>query len=306
MRGRQWLQTKAVREWLQTERGQQWLHTERGQEWLDTPAGQEWLDTPAGREWPQTVAGRKWLDTPEGQQWLRTPNGLQSPSGRVWLRTPNGLWLKTSSAQEWLQTWQGREWLQTQSGREWLQTPHGQAWQMTPAASVWVTMNEFSSTSEATSEYTIVPEIPLRAAFQVIEQFKNLPDFLGFPAFLAFQPQDHSTHAFQEDRYLPDIEVIYAMTAFVIFAKEARERSQSASDALKYACQNWAFHLLRALSPWDGRLNTLFKLFWDHHLLAWLERQWCLKGLRSCLLVLSEGQKLAKERLFQASGSSQS
>ncbi|KAG1718978.1 uncharacterized protein EDB91DRAFT_1182666, partial [Suillus paluster] len=165
---------------------------------------------------------------------------------------------------------------------------------MTPAASVWVTMDEFSSTLEAISEYTIIPEVPLRPAFQVIEQFKHLPDFLGFPAFLAFQPQDHSTHVFQEDRRLPDIEVIYAMTAFAFFAKEAREQSRSASDALKYACQNWSFHLSRAPSPWDGGLNTLFKLFWDRHLLAWLERQWCLKGLRSCLLVLSEGQKLAR------------
>ncbi|KAG1738627.1 uncharacterized protein EDB91DRAFT_1137857 [Suillus paluster] len=177
---------------------------------------------------------------------------------------------------------------------------------MTPAASVWVTVDEFSSTSEAISEYTIVPEIHLRPAFQAIQQFKNLPDFLGFPAFLAFRPQDHSTHAFQEDRRLPDIEVIYAMTAFAIFAKEAPERSRLASDALKYACQNWAFHLSRAPSPRDGKPDTLFKFFWDHHLLAWLERQWCLKGLRSCLLVLSEGQKLAKEHLLQAPGSSQS
>ncbi|KAG1738637.1 uncharacterized protein EDB91DRAFT_1137983 [Suillus paluster] len=142
-------------------------------------------------------------------------------------------------------------------------------------ASVWVTVDEFSSTLEAVSEYTIIPEIPLRPASQVIEQFKNLPDFLGFPAFLAFQPQDHPTHAFQEDR-------------------QAREQSRSTSDALKYACQNWSFHLSRAPSPWNGRLNALFKLFWDRHLLAWLERQWCLKGLRSCLLVLSEGQKLAR------------
>ncbi|KAG1726190.1 uncharacterized protein EDB91DRAFT_1166610 [Suillus paluster] len=167
---------------------------------------------------------------------------------------------------------------------------------MTPAASVWVTMDEFSSTLEAISKHTIIPEVPLRPAFQVIKQFKHLPDFLGFPAFLVFQPQDHSTHAFQKDCRLPDIEVIYAMTAFAFFAKEAREQSQSASDALKYASP----------SSWDGGLNTLFKLFWDRHLLAWLERQWCLKGLRFCLLVLSEGQELARERLQALPGPSQS
>ncbi|KAG1722073.1 uncharacterized protein EDB91DRAFT_1175167, partial [Suillus paluster] len=164
----------------------------------------------------------------------------------------------------------------------------------------------YRSTSEAISEYTIIPEIPLRPAFQVIQRFKNLPDFLVFPVFLALQPQDDSTRAFQEDRHIPEIEVIYAMTAFAIFAKEARERSRSASDALKYACQNWAFHLSRAPTPRDGKPDVLFKFFWDHHLLAWLERQWCLKGLWSCLLVLSEGQKLAKECLLQAPGSSQS
>jgi hypothetical protein len=84
------------------------------------------------------------------------------------------------------------------------------------------------------------------------------------------------------------------MTAFMIFATAARERSQSSSDALKYACQNWAVHLSRAQTPWNDTLEHIFKLFWNRYLLAWLERQWCLKGLRSCLAVLSEGQNIAK------------
>ncbi|KAG1865628.1 hypothetical protein C8R48DRAFT_672248 [Suillus tomentosus] len=84
------------------------------------------------------------------------------------------------------------------------------------------------------------------------------------------------------------------MTAFTIFATEAREQSQSSSDALKYACQNWVFHLSRAPSSMDDKLNHTFKRFWDRHLLSWLEMQWCLKDLRSCLLVLFEGQKLAQ------------
>jgi hypothetical protein len=186
----------------------------------------------------------------------------------------------------------GREWLQTQSGRGWLKTSHGQAWQLTPAASVWATMEDFSNTLETTSECTIIPQLHLPPAFQAIQEFKSLPDFLMFPAFLALRPHDHFTSASLQD--CPDIEVIHAMTAFTIFAAEVQERSQSSSDTLKYACQNWAFHLSRAPSPTDEKLNCAFKVFWDRHLLSWLERQWCLKGLRSCLLTLSEGQKLVQ------------
>ncbi|KAG0708370.1 hypothetical protein DFH29DRAFT_870913 [Suillus ampliporus] len=78
------------------------------------------------------------------------------------------------------------------------------------------------------------------------------------------------------------------------FANEAQEKSQSTSDALKYACQNWVVHLSRAPNPWDDKLHHIFQAFWNRHLLSWLERQWYLKGLRSCLVVLSEGLELAK------------
>ncbi|KAG0698125.1 hypothetical protein DFH29DRAFT_878207 [Suillus ampliporus] len=84
------------------------------------------------------------------------------------------------------------------------------------------------------------------------------------------------------------------MNTFTTFANEAQEQSRSTSDALKYACQNWAVHLLRAPNPWDDTLNHIFQTFWSRHLLSWLERQWYLKGLRSCLVVLSEGLKLVK------------
>ncbi|KAG1729664.1 uncharacterized protein EDB91DRAFT_1085691 [Suillus paluster] len=97
------------------------------------------------------------------------------------------------------------------------------------------------------------------------------------------------------------MEITHAMQTFVDFAKEAWLRSHSASDAVKYACQNWAVHLSQALNPRDGMLNHRFKAFWNGHLLSWLERQWCLKGLRFCLIVLSDGHKLAKEYL-QAPG----
>ncbi|KIK41853.1 hypothetical protein CY34DRAFT_182721 [Suillus luteus UH-Slu-Lm8-n1] len=275
----------ADEKWLLTQIGREWLLTQSGEAWLLTPGGQKWLHTPVG-----------------GLEWLQTPSGLQTKSGREWLKTKSGKeWLLAQNGREWLQTNGGREWLQTNDGREWLQTSHGQAWQLTPAASVWVTMEDFSNTLETISECTIIPQLHLSPAFQAIQKFKSLPDFLMFPAFLALRPQDHSTSTSLQD--CPDIEVIHAMTAFVIFATAAQERSQSTSDALKYACQNWAVHLSRAQTPWNDALEHIFKLFWNRYSLAWLERQWCLKGLRSCLAVLSEGQKIAKEHdLIQTSG----
>ncbi|KAG0707949.1 hypothetical protein DFH29DRAFT_1075929 [Suillus ampliporus] len=165
-------------------------------------------------------------------------------------------------------------------------------------------MEDFSNTSEAISNYTIVPELHLLPAFQVIQHFQRLPDFLMFPVFLALEHQDCCTPASPQGCSPPDMDVIHAMEAFSSFANEARERSQSSSHALKYACDNWAFHLSRAPNPWDDPLNQIFKSFWNRYLLSWLERQWCLKGLRSCLVILSEGQKLAKEHLLHAPGSS--
>ncbi|KAG2035063.1 hypothetical protein BDR03DRAFT_963610, partial [Suillus americanus] len=113
-----------------------------------------------------------------------------------------------------------------------------------------------------------------------------------FPAFLTLRHQDPSS-ALPQCRFLPDMEIFHAMMTFEEFSHEAQERSRSASDALNYACQNWAFHLSRAHSPWDNTLSHLFKSFWSHRLLCWLERQWCLKGLRSCLAILFEAQKFA-------------
>jgi hypothetical protein len=159
--------------------------------------------------------------------------------------------------------------LQSPSGLDWLQTPHGQAWQSTPA----VTIGQFFGTLEAINEYIIsIPELPLLPAFQVIQQFKSLPDFLMFPTFLALQQQNHSTSAFPQRRpslnmeitepvestnllYIfstllsfghqddpisallqchspPDVEIINAMKAFMRFANKAQEQSQSDSDAL--------------------------------------------------------------------------
>ena len=112
------------------------------------------------------------------------------------------------------------------------------------------------------------------------------------PAFLALLQHDDPVSAFPHD--LPDMDIIYDIMAFTIFAGEAQKRSRSATDVLKYACHNFALHLSRAPKPWDDNLHHTFKSFWNHHLLSWLEMQWCLKGLRSCLVILSAVQKLAK------------
>ncbi|KAG2061230.1 hypothetical protein BDR06DRAFT_946649 [Suillus hirtellus] len=164
-------------------------------------------------------------------------------------------------------------------------------------------MEEFSNTLEGIKQYhIIVPELSSQPAFQVIQQFKSLPDFLMFPVFLALRHQDHSTTSAsaQGPHLLPDLEIIHAMKTFSVFANKARERSQSSSDVLNYACQNWAVHTSRAPKPWDEKLAQIFKSFWDRHLLDWLERQWCVKDLQSCLTVLAEGEKIAKEHLLHA------
>jgi hypothetical protein len=155
-------------------------------------------------------------------------------------------------------------------------------------------MEEFMRTSKAINEYIAISDMPLLPAFQVIRQFKTLPDFLMFPVFLALKRRNHSTSALPESHSLPDREIIRAVNTFERFANEAQERSQSASDALKYACHNWAVHLSRAPNLWDNTLGHAFQAFWNDHTIPWLEMEWCLKGLRSCLVVLLEGQKIVK------------
>ncbi|KAG0700742.1 hypothetical protein DFH29DRAFT_608495, partial [Suillus ampliporus] len=263
-------------------------------EWLQTQGGQDWVQTRGGREWLQTLHGRDWLHAQGWRGWLRT-QGLHIQTEQDWLLTPGGQdWLLTWAGQDWLPTQEGRDWLQTSGGRDWLQTPHGKAWRSTPAASVWVAMEEFWSTLEAISEFIIVPELPLPLVSQAVQQLKSLPDFLMFPMFLALRQKDHSISELPQSHFPSEREIIHAINAFTTFANEAQERSQSASDALKYACQSWPAHLSRASNPWDNTLNHIFQAFWNRHLVSWLEMQWCLKGLRSSLVVLSEGQKFAK------------
>jgi hypothetical protein len=143
----------------------------------------------------------------------------------------------------------------------------------------------------------IIPESSLLPAFQVIQQFKSLPDFLVLPALLSSTTPQSPTSTLVDGL---DRDIIHAMKVFVSYTNGAQERSQSASDAITYACLNWAMHLSRAPNPWNNILNLkhIFKVFWVDHLLSWLERHWCLRGLRSCLIVLSEGQELAKVCIF--------
>jgi hypothetical protein len=273
---------------LLTLHGRRWLQTRSGEDWLQTKGGQDWLQTRCGQDWLQILGGEDWLQAESGQDWL------QAESGRKWLQAESG--------RKWLQTEGGRDWLQNQGGREWLMTPYGQTWRL---STIWVTMEELSSTLQALKEYMIAPDMRLHPAFQVIQQLKNLPDFLMFPVFLALRHQDQSPATSPRGHLSPDIEIIDAMKVFSSFAYEAREESQSASDVLNYACQNWVVHLSRAPDPWDERLSHIFQSFWDRNLLSWLARQWCLKDLRSCLTILSEGEKIAKQHLLRTPGLSQ-
>jgi len=172
--------------------------------------------------------------------------------------------------------------------------PHGQAWQSSPAASFWSHKEDFLDTVEAITEFTITPELSSSPALQIIHQFKNSPDFWTFPTLLTLTPQSSTVAS----AHGPDMEIIHVINTFMTFTDEVRERSRSGSDTLMYACQHWAMHLSRAPNQRDNALDHIFKAFWEHHLLSWLERQWCLRGLRSCLIVLSEGQKLAKVCVF--------
>jgi hypothetical protein len=333
--GGDWLQTRGGRDWLRTQGGRDWLRTQGGRDWLQTQDGQDWLGSPAG-EWywrlqpvspmilqldskegkkretlsqvadedlttkalwpestidfhlPELTAERSWLDSPEMRNYLQTPGGrhwLQSPGGQEWLHYRRGNWLQTPI---------GREWLQTAHGQAWLQTPHGQAWQSTPAA----LFEEFSSTVEAISDFTTAPESSFLPAFRAIERFKSLPDFLMFPVFLALNNRSPTSVTPLQCDFPRDMEIVRDIMTFVCFANGARERSRSTSDTLAYACQNWAMHLSRAPNPWNDTLDHIFGVFCNHHLLPWLERQWCLSGLQSCFVVLSEGRKLAKVHMF--------
>ncbi|KAG1759262.1 hypothetical protein EDD22DRAFT_152249 [Suillus occidentalis] len=296
--GRDWLKTVAGRDWLQMDAGKNWLVTDTGgHEWLRTQGGRDWLETEAGKDWLETDGQQWWLQTQGGRDWLSTEAGrdwLQTDAGRDWLQTENGQeWLVCTHGRDWLQTQSGQDWLQNQDGRDWLQTPRGKAWRLN---TVWVTMEEFWGTFKAIRDCMISPVLSLHPAFQVIQQFKALPDFLMFPVFLALRHQGYSTTLAAP----PDMEIIHAMKAFSSFAGRARKQSQSASGALNYACQNWAVHLSRTPKPWDERLSHMFQSFWHHNLVSWLERQWCLKDLPSCLTILSDGEKLAKEHLLRS------
>jgi len=125
-------------------------------------------------------------------------------------------------------------------------------------------MEDLSSTLEVMNECSISSELLLSPAFQVIQEFKSLLDFLMFPVFLALLHHNNPVPAFPDD--LPDMDIIHAITAFTILADDAQQRSRSASDALKYASQNFAVHisLLRVVttrtkhqsktkeSPWNS------------------------------------------------------
>lgn len=65
------------------------------------------------------------------------------------------------------------------------------------------------------------------------------------------------------------------------------------------------FPSLASTASMGQHAQTVVQDFLESSSPVWLERQWCLTGLPSYLVVLSEGQKLAKEHLLQTTGSPQ-
>ncbi|KAG1759045.1 hypothetical protein EDD22DRAFT_160790 [Suillus occidentalis] len=172
-------------------------------------------------------------------------------------------------------------------------------WRLTTA---WVAMEEFSNTLEAIRQHTIVPEFSSHPAFQVIQQFKNLPDFIMFPVFLALRHHDYSITPLTQGHLPPDMEIVHAIKAFSIFANKARAQSRSSSNVLNYACQNWAVHISRAPKPWEQKLAYIFKSFWDRYLLNWLERQWFVYTVYNDFLLDSQADLYLQEHLLQTPG----
>ncbi|KAG1835689.1 hypothetical protein EV424DRAFT_1551697 [Suillus variegatus] len=244
--------------------------TTRGRSsWLRSQEGKDWVQNNVGKDWVQTQWGQNWLQTQGGRHWVQThgvPDWLQTKGGRQWLQTLGGQdWLQAFGGRNWLQSEHGQDWLQTHDGQDWLPTRGGTDWLQTRSARNWL-------------------------------QTPDGRDWLHTPQGTRIIPPPLHSHKAPP---LPDLEIIHAMKTFSIFANKARERSQSSSDVLNYACQNWAVHTSRAPKPWDEKLAHIFKSFWDRHLLDWLERQWCVKDLQSCLTVLAEGEKFAKEHLLR-------
>ncbi|KAG0695011.1 hypothetical protein DFH29DRAFT_1005844 [Suillus ampliporus] len=223
----------------------------------------------ADPEWTRVAGNPGWARVAADPEWANLAAG---PERGEWLQIPNGQW--------WLQTQGGREWLQTPTGRDGcrpqlgktggrlLQRLHGQQWKISQIH--W----KQSAAVQELAGFLDVPGIGIKGpgpgSFQLCITTGSLSTVHG----------DHPCYDSLCERRKTN----------------TKKESRSASDALKYACQNWAVHLSRAPNPWNNSLNHVFKTFWNHHLLSWLKRQWCLKGLRSCLLVLSEMQKFAKPR----------
>ena len=153
-------------------------------------------------------------------------------------------------------------------------------------------MHEFLDTVEAINNFPITPQLSSHPTFQIIQQFKSLPEIVMLPTFLALSSHHHISAT---SSYCPAIGIIHAMTVFVTSTDEARKRSRSASGALIYACQHWATHLSQAQNPWNKALDHEFNLFWKYYLSSWLELQWHLSGLQSCLTVLSRAQMFVKQ-----------
>jgi len=332
--GQVWLRNQEGRAWLRTQGGKAWLRTQGGEAWLQSSDGLVWrligkgnmnlLQGITEHKEQLMYLKRRMEQRPREEQEIkqhqslkRTHLGLLQEQLEQLKEQPELEQLEQEQLEEQLEQAQLEqeqleaqlEQLHLEAQLEQVQLEQAALKQVqlkqaalkqvqleqaqlehTPLSStnVQILVTEFLETMRALDKFTGTT-LPI---WRIIQQFRSLPDLLLFPTFLAFVP-DCSTSAVSSP-HCPDMEIIHAMCAFVSFADGARERSRLASDALIYACQNWAFHLLQAPNPKDKALNNAFNIFWERHLAAWLEMQWCLGGLKSCLAILSEAQKFVQ------------
>jgi len=267
------------------------LHENTGKEKMAADPPQAWVVAKTGQTRLATVPGRRGLAANPRRARLAANSRRTRLAGELWRA-------RLAANSGWVGMAADPRWARLVTDFRWERLVADASWSSMAVYSCGVCLGNNGRIRAHCKQSTSTSPSHNCPHSQLIQQFKTLPDFLMFPAFLALRHRDHSDSALPEGFYPPDREIIRAMNAFTAFANEAQEQSQSASHALKYACQNWATHISRVPNPWDATLNHIFRTFWIHHLPYWLERQWCLKGLRSCLVVLSEGQKLAEVCAF--------
>lgn len=149
-------------------------------------------------------------------------------------------------------------------------------------------MEKTWSISEAINEYTIVSKSPLLPAFQIIQQCKNQPAFLTFPALLTSRHQHHFGDSMSAIlQILQDCHVIpHKATGFSktegtsILCRPLCVMQMKLTTEVEQLLKVSSTHVNNGPSIFLQLRNPPLS-FWFHDVLPWLERQWCLNGTSS-------------------------